>query len=457
MKPHSLCLFQRLCRHSSRSLVVGALLSRCTLSNTSEGGAEGITPEVRQDLSSARSFELFADPGDNLLGAVVEIEAEDEDVFASGSFVLGAVLSEAGAYYSAANRYQPAGATYLPPTEQCEGSTLPDAVEVLCENLTDEGIQFVFIDETPHFPHQRVLGRRLLECARAAGFDYLVLEALEEDAAALAQRGYVSKTESGAYVREPQFAGLIEEALRLGFTPLGLPSDAFCTDCTVVEAFSRNAEPKADSLIAQTVEVDPEARVLVWTAPGQAFEQPWGPRPFVNSLAAYVFEKTGIDPYTFTQVTLDPSSSIGPEPASGMYLATGPQNGSCSGSFSPGSATGRSTHDGVVIHLPPPTGAGGSDAERWQWLHAAAQNRMSVTLDCASCEADQRLLVQAFPPEVDTADRVPADQALCRAGASCQLVLPAGDYQILVWTDTAQLTSTTVTLAPGVAAAVSAN
>jgi hypothetical protein len=416
---------------------MAAVLPSCTLSNESSGGAEGLNIETRQEVPSDRSVELFLTPPDNLLAALVEVETEDQDVLATGNLVVGSVLSEVGAYYSAAINFQPGGTPYVTESMQCEGSVLPDAVDVICADLADGNIQLLFIDETPHFAQHRVAGRRLLECARQAGFEYLVVEALDESAAALAQRGYVSRMASGPYVREPQFAGLIEDGLRLGYTPVGLPAGEFCTDCTPVEAFSQNAEPKADSLIAQTLGIDPEAKVLVWTGPGQAYEQPWGPRPFVNSLASYVFSKSGIDPYTLTQVTLEPTASLGPTPASGMYLASGPDNGSCSGSYSPGSATGLSTHDGVIVHIPPRGGAQGSDADRWDWLHAVADQRRTVTANCASCTPGQRLLVQAFPQGVDRTDRVPVDQALCGAGEPCQMVLPSGTYQLVIWNETA--------------------
>lgn len=452
------------------SVILAALLTGCTLSNTSEGGAEGLNLETRSDRPSERSVELYLNPGENPLAALKEIETEDGFVLANNNVVIGSMMNELGAYFSAATLYQPDNSAYEAQSEQCDGRTLPDAVDVICENITppeddpeteedesDNGVQLLFFDENPTFAQHRVTGRRLLECARAAGFEYFVIEALAEPAPDLVARGYVSKTASGAALREPQFAGLIEDAMALGYTPISLPPDSFCGECTPQQAFSRNAEPKADSLIQQTLDVDPKAKVLVWTGPGQSYEQKWGQRPFIDSLASFVFEKTGIDPYTFIQRTLDPSASLGAAPASGIYLATGPDNGSCSGSYSPGSATGLSTHDGVVIHVAPPAGNGGGDAARWNWLHAPADNRMSVTAECASCAAAERLLVQAFPPGVDIADRVPADQALCTAGVACQLALPAGDYQLVVWSSAALLTTTQVTLSAGASATVTMN
>jgi hypothetical protein len=452
------------------TVILAALLTGCTLSNTSEGGAEGLNLESRSDRPSERSVELYLNPGENPLAALTEIETDDGSVLPTANVVIGLMMNELGAYFSAATLYQPNNSQYVAESDQCEGSTLPDAIDVICENITppeddpeteedesNNGVQLLFFDEFPTFAQQRVTGRRLLECAREAGFEYFVIEALAEPATALGARGYVSKTASGPALREPQFAGLVEDALALGYTPVSLPPDSFCSECTPAQAFSRSAEPKADSLIQQTLDVDPTAKVLVWTGLGQSFEQKWGPRPFIDSLASFVFEKTGIDPYTFIQRTLEPTASLGPTPASGIYLATGPENGSCSGSYSPGSATGLSTHDGTVIHVAPPAGNGGGDAARWDWLHAPPENRMSVTAECASCVAGERLLVQAFPPGVDTADRVPADQALCTAGVACQLALPAGDYQLVVWSDEAQLTSTQVTLSAGAPATVTMN
>lgn len=447
--------------------ILVALLTGCTLSNTSEGGAEGLNLETRSDRPSERSVQRYLNPGENPLAALTEIETEDGYVLANNNVIIGSMMNELGSYFSAATLYQPDNSAYEAQSEQCDGRTLPDAVEVICENITppeddpeteedesDNGVQLLFFDENPTFAQHRVTGRRLLECAREAGFEYIVIEALAEPASALAARGYVSKTASGPALREPQFAGLVEDAMELGFAPISLPPDSFCAECTPQEAFSRSAEPKADSLIQQTLDVDAKAKVLVWTGPGQSFEQKWGQRPFIDSLASFVFEKTGIDPYTFIQRTLEPNASLGAPPASGLYVATGPDNGSCSGSYSPGSATGLSTHDGVVIHVAPPAGSGGGDAARWNWLHAPPENRMSVTAQCASCLADERVLVQAFPPGVDTADRVPEDQALCTAGVACQLALPAGDYQLVVWSAEEQLTSAQVTLSAGAPATV---
>ena len=283
-----------------------------------------------------------------------------------------------------------------------------------------------------------------------------MIEALGEDAAALRQRGYVSRSRSGPFLREPQLAGMLEDGLALGFIPVALPADELCSDCTLVEALSQSSEAKADELIAQTLALDPEAKVLVWAQSGQAFEQRWGPRPFVNSMAAAVFSRTEINPYTIIQAVVPPNTDLGPPVPSGMFYASGPVNGSCAGSYSPGSATGLSTHDAVVLHVPPAAAATtAGDGPRWDWLHAPEAERMLVTPECAACAAGERLLVQAFPAGTDAGDRVASDQALCAPGISCQLVLPAGVYQLTIWSETAQVGTAEVELAATAPATVS--
>jgi hypothetical protein len=63
-------------------------------------------------------------------------------------------------------------------------------------------------------------------------------------------------------------------------------------------------------------------------------------------------------------------------------------------------------------------------------LSAPDDERMTVT---ASCDGCRRLLVQGFPAGADRTTRIATDQALCNSGDPCQLVLPPGDYDFVVW------------------------
>ncbi len=435
------------------------LVQACTLSNESSGGTDGELLPQRSAGPSPESFALWAEPGENLLAALTAVEESDATtVPAPANSVLGLLLNELGAYNSAALAYQPNNTPYRARSMQCMSSVLPDAVSDVCNILQDPELRLVFIEDMPHFAQHRSLGRKLLECARDAGFERLVLQALEESGAALAQRGHVSRTQSGRFLREPQLAGLVTDALALGFVPVDLPHTELCTDCPLNLALGADARAQATSLVEELSSAGPEAKVLVWAAQGQAYKEPWGrAQPYVNTLASYVAAETGIDPYSLVQLTVDAGTTLGPPAASGMYLASGPANGSCAGSYSPGTGTGRPTHNGVVFHVAPPFGAAGSDGERWQWLHTAVEEQMSVTPECGACAPGERLLVQAFPDGVDLSDRVPADQALCQAGVPCQLSLPAGQYHLVVWSAAARLGSQSVTLAAGASPSIAAN
>lgn len=454
-------------RWISASGVLCAALASCTLENSVNDDPEGnAPPNTFRDAPAERSLSLWASPGDNLLSALVEVEENDRGkVLAEYNQVLGGFLGETGAYFSAITAYSPFGAAFSTESEECENSELPDAIEALCgaierrqpdpDDPEDDGaVQLVIVNELPHLAFQRTLMRKLLTCAKEVGFTYLAVEGLAEDDAALEARGYVSRSESGLFTREPQLAGLLADGMSLGFDIVSYDVGERCTDCGILESINRHGEEQAENLAAKTFDLDPEAKVLVLAGARQAQKRIWGPgEPYTTSLGSRLWERTGIEPYSVEQVAVDlpalPFGASSPTPPSGMYLASGPLNGQCMGTYTPDSPTGMGTLDAVVIHVPPR-----NDTQRWDWLHAPAGQRRSLTATCASCSADQRLLVQAFPAGTETADRVPSDQALCAAGAACQLVLPAGMYQMVVWGPDSLVGSSEVDLTASDAAAV---
>jgi hypothetical protein len=404
-------------------------LSSCTLENSVKDDPEGNAPSNSyRDAPSARSVALWSDPGDNLLSALAEVEQNDKNIVLSNSNrVLGSVLGEAGAYFSAITAYTPFGAAFEQESEECEGSMLPDAVEQLCARIVDgepdlsdpedDGRQrLVIVNDLQHAAFQRTPMRKILSCARELGFTHLAVEALEEDDAAFEARGFVSRSESGVFTREPQMAGLLSDALGLGYDIVSYDVADKCTDCAYIEALTRYSDQQAANIVSKTFDVNPDAKVLVFAGARQSYKRIWGPRePYTTSLGARLWEQTGFQPYSVDQVAIDlPSPPFGassPNPPSGVYLATGPEDGQCMGSYTPDSPTGMGTINAIIVHVPPRT-----DAARWDWLHAVADQRRTVTADCASCTPGQRLLVQAFPQGVDRTDRVPVDQALCGAG-----------------------------------------
>jgi hypothetical protein len=291
----------------------------------------------------------------------------------------------------------------------------------------------------------RVFGQRVLECAKAAGFTHLALEALREDGAAVTARGYVTPA-SGLYTREPQLARMVEEAIDLDYQIVNYdvlersPGYLYTQD---VDTF---AAQQATNLLAKTYATNPDIKVLVWTGPLQARKRPWIPSEGLSALSAagrMVQAEAGIEAYSLEQVALDPDQSVGPATPSGMHFAAGPNNGACAGAFYPNRQMQElAALDGIVFHIPQ-----SSDTARWDWLYAVDDERMTVTSRCASCTG--QLLVRAYPAGANVAERVPTDQALCNPGAACQFVLPPGDYQFAGFSAAAALGVQTATLAAG--------
>jgi hypothetical protein len=460
----------RRCLASGFLLATGCTLlaTGCTVSNdVIDDPAGNMAANIYMNGPSARSISLWADPGENLLASLTEVEASDKDrVLPVDNRILGELLGEAGAYFSATSIYTPYSEALQAQTLDCQTSVLPDAVDTLCASIAaprmaDEDseagpIQLVLVNELEHVAYQSSLVRKLLGCAWDAGFRYLGVEALEEDDAVLEARGHVSRSESGEFTREPQMARLLEEGMGLGYDIVSFQAANPCTDCRHVQAITQNSAEQAANLVAKTFAIDAEAKVLVLTTSRQAYKTIWGSsQPYITSLGAHLWELSGKEPYSVEQVAVDlPTVQFGasaPNPPSGMYVAAGEVNGRCLGSYAPGSPSGKGTLDAAVIHVPPQ-----ADAERWGWLHAPPEERRAVTASCAACAPGERLLVQAFPAGTDRTDRVPLDQALCSAGQPCQLVLPPASYDIAVWSQSAAVGVSTVDLQASDAATVAA-
>jgi hypothetical protein len=436
---------------TGRGWLAGAVLlgTGCTVSNAVNDDPAGNTASnIYRNGPSERSLSLWADPGENVLSALAEVERNDRDsVLPVNNRIVGDLLGEVGAYFSATTSYTPFAAALARQNMNCDMSDLPDAVDNLCASIrapreADEDsvagpIQLVLINELEHVAYQRSLVRKLLGCAWDAGFRYLGVEALEEDDTALKARGYVSRSQSGLFTREPQMARLLDDGMRLGYHIVSYQIANPCADCPHLEAIVEHAEEQAANLVAKTFAIDPAAKVLVLTSSRQAYKQIWGANaPYTTSLGAHLWKQAGVEPYSIEQVAVDrPSVQFGASaanPPSGMYVASGERNSRCLGAYGPASPTGRGSIDAAVIHIPPH-----SDGQRWGWLNAPPEERRSVTPMCASCTPGERLLVQAFPAGTDRSDRIPVDQALCVAGEACQLVLPAARYDIAVWSETA--------------------
>lgn len=147
---------------------------------------------------------------------------------------------------------------------------------------------FVLFNESHVQPKGRYWLRSLLPALYQQGFRYLALEALGDDTE-LQRRGYPTLS-SGFYLREPQLANLVRDALALGFTVI--PYDAMSAD---------REHDQAQNLLRRSRAQDPQAKVVVLAGFGHIDERVGTHK----SMAIWLKELSGVDPLTVNQTDLE--------------------------------------------------------------------------------------------------------------------------------------------------------
>lgn len=175
----------------------------------------------------------------------------------------------------------------------------PATAEVLRQTAATS---LVLFNESHVQPKGRYWLRSMLPALHQQGFRYLALEALGDDVG-LPQRGYPTLG-SGFYLREPQLANLVRDALALGFTLV--PYDTMADD---------REQDQAQNLWRRSLGQDPHAKVVVLAGFGHIDERA-GSR---KSMARWLHELTGINPLTVNQTDLEAlAPAIGQE---GVFFA----------------------------------------------------------------------------------------------------------------------------------------
>lgn len=161
----------------------------------------------------------------------------------------------------------------------------PATAEVLRQTAATS---LVLFNENHVQPKGRYWLRSLLPALYQQGFRYLALEALGDDAE-LPRRGYPTLG-SGFYLREPQLANLVREALALGFTLV--PYDTLADD---------REQGQAQNLWRRSLGQDPHAKVVVLAGFGHIDERIGASK----SMARWLQELSGINPLTINQTDLE--------------------------------------------------------------------------------------------------------------------------------------------------------
>lgn len=171
-----------------------------------------------------------------------------------------------------------------------------DAVDYIVNRSANE--QVIIINEAHHKPRHRVFTRQLLKGLYDNGYRYFGLETLSNSTidsshimldTLLQERGYpLNSPITGTYIKEPQMANLIREALAIGFTIFAyervVPGDR-----ELIQA--RNIKRKI-------LDKDPDAKILIHCGWYHALESPNRGKKW---MAQYLREITGINPFTIYQ------------------------------------------------------------------------------------------------------------------------------------------------------------
>ena len=159
----------------------------------------------------------------------------------------------------------------------------------------------VMVNEEHHISTDRLFSLALLHPLYEQGYRYLAVEAVWTGERDLNERGYPIR-ESGFYVSDVVFAELLRSAVALGYkiVPYEATYEQSQASDDMNELQARDYW-QARNLISETIEQDPNAKVLVHCGLQHIEEEVssrWWP------MAYYFREATGLDPLTVDQTLL---------------------------------------------------------------------------------------------------------------------------------------------------------
>lgn len=168
-----------------------------------------------------------------------------------------------------------------------------DAADVVAELAASRRI--VMVNEAHHDARTRQLTLALLPRLRKLGFTHFAAEALTEDNADLARRGYPVSTSGTEYLREPLYGDIVREALRLGF--ILVPYD------TGTGGADEREMAQAETLYRTVLAGHPEARLFVHAGYAHIDKAP-GRLTRLQPMAARLRELSGLEPLSIDQTDI---------------------------------------------------------------------------------------------------------------------------------------------------------
>ena len=177
--------------------------------------------------------------------------------------------------------------------------TAVDAIDLIVAKADEHNI--IMIGEEHVQPQTRCILKPLLQRLYDKGFRYFAAETFRDELDATVNDGH-ARLDTGYYTREPVFAEAVTEALRLGYTlvPYECRTRVDSPPDDPMRGQNHRESEQARHLKERTVDLDPDAKVIVWAGRSHVSEEA-GEVPGVGQIEfmAYKFrEMTGIDPFT---------------------------------------------------------------------------------------------------------------------------------------------------------------
>lgn len=173
------------------------------------------------------------------------------------------------------------------------------AKKYLIEKSKDNRV--IIINESHVTPYHRTFTSSLLKELYANGYRHLGLEAMNPLDTMLADRGFPTK-KTGYYIKEPEFANMVRNALEIGFNVFGYED---------FEAFEKGGEFREIGQaknIKEVLDKNPNHKVIVHCGHQHASEGE-NNRIWDKAMARRLSDMTGINPLTINQTKYTEKSS----------------------------------------------------------------------------------------------------------------------------------------------------